>query len=89
MTALATTTTAQQLRRHPRLTVTEPSHPTTHLHDLTMIYECPSLFARLEVLNISENPLTDRCVYCLSIILENCKGKVLSLKLNTSLPNYP
>ncbi|CAN6572828.1 unnamed protein product [Malus baccata var. baccata] len=41
---------------------------------LVQICECPSLFARLEVLNISENPLTDRCASCLSIILENCKA---------------
>ncbi|TQD96092.1 hypothetical protein C1H46_018328 [Malus baccata] len=40
----------------------------------TMICKCPSLFARLEVLNISENPLTDTCASCLSTILENCKA---------------
>ncbi|KAM1715053.1 hypothetical protein ACFX12_025582 [Malus domestica] len=41
---------------------------------LQQICECPLLFARLEVLNISENPLTDTCASCLSTILENCKA---------------
>ncbi|XXG69690.1 hypothetical protein AAC387_Pa06g2492 [Persea americana] len=41
---------------------------------LFQICECPELFARLEVLNLSENRLTDSCGSYLSTILENCKG---------------
>ncbi|KAK7822727.1 protein tonsoku [Quercus suber] len=41
---------------------------------LFQICECPVLFARLEVLNISGNRLTDACGSYLSTILENCKG---------------
>ncbi|KAL4020376.1 hypothetical protein IC575_019150 [Cucumis melo] len=41
---------------------------------LYQICECPILFARLEVLNISGNRLTDACGSYLSTILKNCKG---------------
>lgn len=41
------------------------------------ICECPVLFARLEVLNLSGNRLTDACGSYLSTILEKCKGKTL------------
>ncbi|PIA41850.1 hypothetical protein AQUCO_02200346v1 [Aquilegia coerulea] len=41
---------------------------------LFQICECPVLFARLEVLNISGNRLTDACGSYLSTILENCKA---------------
>ncbi|XP_034683390.1 protein TONSOKU [Vitis riparia] len=44
--------------------------PTT----LFQICECPVLFARLEVLNISGNRLTDACGSYLSTILEKCKA---------------
>ncbi|KAA8531034.1 hypothetical protein F0562_005743 [Nyssa sinensis] len=40
---------------------------------LFQICECPVLFSRLEVLNISGNRLTDACGSYLSTILENCK----------------
>ncbi|XP_022132859.1 protein TONSOKU isoform X2 [Momordica charantia] len=41
---------------------------------LFQICECPILFTRLEVLNISGNRLTDACGSYLSTILKNCKG---------------
>ncbi|KAG8642972.1 hypothetical protein MANES_12G152000v8 [Manihot esculenta] len=41
---------------------------------LFQICECPVLFARLEVLNISGNRLTDACGSYLSTILENCRA---------------
>uniref|UniRef100_A0A6N2LC22 Protein TONSOKU n=1 Tax=Salix viminalis TaxID=40686 RepID=A0A6N2LC22_SALVM len=41
---------------------------------LFQICECPVLFARLEVLNISGNRLTDACGSYLSTILESCRG---------------
>ncbi|PRQ49276.1 putative 43kDa postsynaptic protein [Rosa chinensis] len=41
---------------------------------LFQICECPLLFTRLEVLNISGNRLTDACASYLSTILENCKA---------------
>ncbi|KAG5529146.1 hypothetical protein RHGRI_029727 [Rhododendron griersonianum] len=41
---------------------------------LFQICECPVLFARLEVLNISGNRLTDACGSYLSTILKNCKA---------------
>ncbi|KAL6286684.1 hypothetical protein ACE6H2_011074 [Prunus campanulata] len=41
---------------------------------LFQICECPLLFSRLEVLNISGNRLTDACASYLSTILENCKA---------------
>ncbi|XP_021713921.1 protein TONSOKU-like [Chenopodium quinoa] len=41
---------------------------------LFQICECPVLFSRLEVLNISGNRLTDACGTYLSTILCNCKG---------------
>ncbi|XP_071722199.1 LOW QUALITY PROTEIN: protein TONSOKU [Rutidosis leptorrhynchoides] len=41
---------------------------------LFQICECPVLFARLEVLNLSGNHLTDSCGSYLSTILENCKA---------------
>ncbi|XP_021728098.1 protein TONSOKU-like isoform X2 [Chenopodium quinoa] len=41
---------------------------------LFQICECPVLFSRLEVLNISGNRLTDACGTYLSTILNNCKG---------------
>lgn len=44
------------------------------------ICECPVLFARLEVLNLSGNRLTDACGSYLSTILEKCKGKTLPLQ---------
>jgi hypothetical protein len=44
------------------------------------ICECPVLFARLEVLNISGNRLTDACGSYLSTILENCTGKFQTFK---------
>ncbi|XP_015891011.3 protein TONSOKU [Ziziphus jujuba] len=41
---------------------------------LFQICECPVLFARLEVLNLSGNRLTDACASYLSTILENCQA---------------
>ncbi|KAK3211640.1 hypothetical protein Dsin_016346 [Dipteronia sinensis] len=41
---------------------------------LFQICECPVLFTRLEVLNLSGNRLTDACGSYLSTILENCKA---------------
>ncbi|KAK9134545.1 hypothetical protein Syun_013875 [Stephania yunnanensis] len=41
---------------------------------LFQICECPVLLARLEVLNISGNRLTDACGSYLSTIMENCKA---------------
>lgn len=41
---------------------------------LFQICECPVLFARLEVLNISGNRLTDACGSYLSTILKSCKA---------------
>ncbi|XP_077242137.1 tetratricopeptide repeat (TPR)-containing protein [Tasmannia lanceolata] len=41
---------------------------------LFQICECPVLFSRLEVLNLSENRLTDACGSYLSTVLENCKA---------------
>ncbi|KAM7257408.1 hypothetical protein ACFE04_013149 [Oxalis oulophora] len=41
---------------------------------LFQICECPVLFARLEVLNLSGNHLTDACGSYISTILENCKA---------------
>ncbi|XP_052206092.1 protein TONSOKU isoform X2 [Diospyros lotus] len=41
---------------------------------LFQICECPVLFARLEVLNIAGNRLTDGCGVYLSTVLENCKA---------------
>ncbi|KZV53838.1 protein TONSOKU [Dorcoceras hygrometricum] len=41
---------------------------------LFQICECPVLFARLEVLNLSGNCLTDSCASYLSTILKNCKA---------------
>ncbi|KAF2284375.1 hypothetical protein GH714_021245 [Hevea brasiliensis] len=46
---------------------------------LFQICECPVLFARLEVLNISGNRLTDACGSYLATILENCRGLSFSL----------
>lgn len=43
------------------------------------ICECPLLFARLEVLNISGNRLTDACGSYLSTILTKCTGKLHGL----------
>ncbi|KAK7358853.1 hypothetical protein VNO77_00793 [Canavalia gladiata] len=48
---------------------------------LFQICECPVLFARLEMLNISGNRLTDACGSYLSTILKNCTGKQHDLKL--------
>ncbi|XP_068667550.1 protein TONSOKU [Aristolochia californica] len=47
---------------------------------LLQISECPLLFDRLEVLNVSENCLTDACGSHLSTILKNCKA-LYSLKI--------
>ncbi|WOG82117.1 hypothetical protein DCAR_0101279 [Daucus carota subsp. sativus] len=41
---------------------------------LFQICECPVLFSRLEVLNISGNRLTDSCASYLANILKNCKA---------------
>ncbi|TYG95255.1 hypothetical protein ES288_A11G253500v1 [Gossypium darwinii] len=41
---------------------------------LFQICECPVLFTRLEVLNISDNRLTDACGSYLSTILEKCRA---------------
>ncbi|KAK1276452.1 Protein TONSOKU [Acorus gramineus] len=41
---------------------------------LFQVCECPVLIARLEVLNLSENRLTDACASYLSTILQNCKA---------------
>ncbi|XP_050382074.1 protein TONSOKU [Argentina anserina] len=41
---------------------------------LFQICECPLLFTRLEVLNMSGNRLTDACASYLSTILERCKA---------------
>ncbi|XP_042020559.1 protein TONSOKU isoform X1 [Salvia splendens] len=41
---------------------------------LFQICECPVLYARLEVLNVSGNPLTDACASYISTILRNCKA---------------
>ncbi|KAL3824491.1 hypothetical protein ACJIZ3_020520 [Penstemon smallii] len=38
------------------------------------ICECPVLYARLEVLNISGNSLTDACASSMSTILQTCKA---------------
>ncbi|KAK8921250.1 Protein TONSOKU [Platanthera zijinensis] len=47
---------------------------------LFQICECPVMFKRLEVLNLSHNRLTDACSSYLSTILENCKA-LYSLKI--------
>ncbi|KFK39188.1 hypothetical protein AALP_AA3G211400, partial [Arabis alpina] len=41
---------------------------------LFQICECPVLFTRLEVLNVSTNRLTDACGSYLSTILKNCRA---------------
>ncbi|KAJ0264409.1 Protein TONSOKU [Hirschfeldia incana] len=41
---------------------------------LFQICECPVLFTRLEVLNVSRNRLTDGCGSYLSTILKNCRA---------------
>ncbi|CAA0830202.1 Protein TONSOKU [Striga hermonthica] len=41
---------------------------------LFQICECPLLYARLEVLNISGNNLSDKCASYLSTVLRNCKA---------------
>ncbi|CAN8269073.1 unnamed protein product [Cochlearia groenlandica] len=41
---------------------------------LFQICECPVLFTRLEVLNVSRNRLTDACASYLSTILKNCRA---------------
>ncbi|KAM6590602.1 hypothetical protein CsatA_013207 [Cannabis sativa] len=41
---------------------------------LFQVCECPSLFARLEVLNMASNRLTDACASYLSTILQNCRA---------------
>ncbi|KAF2558451.1 hypothetical protein F2Q68_00017301 [Brassica cretica] len=41
---------------------------------LFQICECPVLFTRLEVLNVSSNRLTDACGSYLSTILKNCRA---------------
>ncbi|XP_042025536.1 protein TONSOKU-like isoform X2 [Salvia splendens] len=41
---------------------------------LFQICECPVLYARLEVLNVSGNHLTDACASYISTILRNCKA---------------
>ncbi|XP_019704560.2 protein TONSOKU isoform X1 [Elaeis guineensis] len=41
---------------------------------LFQICECSVMFSRLEVLNLSENRLTDACSSYLASILENCKA---------------
>ncbi|KAJ1698650.1 hypothetical protein LUZ63_007162 [Rhynchospora breviuscula] len=41
---------------------------------LFQICECPVLYARLEVLNLSQNRLTDACSSYLFTILQNCKA---------------
>ncbi|XP_047972805.1 protein TONSOKU isoform X4 [Salvia hispanica] len=41
---------------------------------LFQICECHVLYARLEVLNVSGNPLTDACASYISTILRNCKA---------------
>ncbi|PWA44947.1 ribosomal protein S7e [Artemisia annua] len=41
---------------------------------LYQICESPGLLSRLEILDISGNPLTDGCAPYLSIILQKCKG---------------
>nr|XP_027074129.1 protein TONSOKU-like isoform X1 [Coffea arabica] len=41
---------------------------------LFQICECPVLYSRLEVLNISGNRLTDACASYLSCILKNCQA---------------
>ncbi|KAM0952461.1 putative leucine-rich repeat domain superfamily, protein TONSOKU [Dioscorea sansibarensis] len=41
---------------------------------LFQICECPVILARLEVLNLSQNRLTDACSSYLCAILENCKA---------------
>ncbi|KAF8085013.1 hypothetical protein N665_0685s0005 [Sinapis alba] len=41
---------------------------------LFQICECPVLFTRLEVLNVSRNRLTDACGSYLSTILKNCRA---------------
>ncbi|XP_028554658.1 protein TONSOKU isoform X2 [Dendrobium catenatum] len=41
---------------------------------LFQICECPVMFKRLEVLNLSQNRLTDACSSYLSTILENCQA---------------
>ncbi|XP_062096975.1 protein TONSOKU [Humulus lupulus] len=41
---------------------------------LFQVCECPLLFARLEVLNMASNRLTDACASYLSTILRNCRA---------------
>lgn len=41
---------------------------------LFQISECPVLYTRLEVLNVSGNRLTDACASYISTILKNCKA---------------
>ncbi|CAH9071124.1 unnamed protein product, partial [Cuscuta epithymum] len=41
---------------------------------LFQVCECPVLYSRLEVLNISSNRLTDACASYLSTILQKCKA---------------
>ncbi|KAL0899977.1 hypothetical protein Bca101_083938 [Brassica carinata] len=41
---------------------------------LFQICECPVLFTRLEILNVSRNRLTDACGSYLSTILKNCRA---------------
>ncbi|GER29629.1 tetratricopeptide repeat (TPR)-containing protein [Striga asiatica] len=52
---------------------------------LFQICECPLLYARLEVLNISGNNLSDKCASYLSTVLRNCKGKTLVTQLDIPL----
>ncbi|KAA3477919.1 protein TONSOKU-like isoform X1 [Gossypium australe] len=54
-------------------------HVTPIIGKKSYICECPVLFTRLEVLNISGNRLTDACGSYLSTILEKCRGKLHSL----------
>ncbi|GFP84877.1 protein tonsoku [Phtheirospermum japonicum] len=55
---------------------------------LFQICECPVLYARLEVLNISGNSLEDKCASYLSTILRTCKGETSRLVDHFVIPMF-
>lgn len=54
--------------------LTHPQFSIADILNFCQICECSVLFARLEVLNISGNRLTDACGSYLSTMLKNCTG---------------
>ncbi|KAK4479542.1 hypothetical protein RD792_015059 [Penstemon davidsonii] len=65
------------LQLHSMITVLDLSHNLLGngtVEKLKQICECPVLYARLEVLNISGNSLTDACASSMSTILQTCKA---------------